>query len=191
MLPAVEGVLFMRITSGAAARRRATVVTVLSAALAVGACSGSDRFPGPSWNLTGGKTATPLPPRPIYAEPPRQAALPPSLPHEQPTLAYRDGRDPITGRAPTFGAPPVGLQQQQPAAVPETRMPSLQPAPASRPPPLPQSQQSSMPTVEVRPGQSLAGKPPAPGPTQRRILLAVPQEWYSLCLSPHGSAREI
>ena len=124
----------MRISSGVAALRPASLL-VACAALLVGACSGAGTFPGPSWNLTGGKDAT--------------------RPPQQPSTTYRGGRDPITGRSATWGGTPQG---GPPPAI------EVQPLPAAMPPP-PSLRQSPSPAhvpavrasqVEVRPGQSLA-----------------------------------
>lgn len=149
---------------GQCALRRASSLLVparlaaLCAALMIAGCSGGGRFAGPSWNLTGGKGAAPLPEQPIHRQP-QAAGLP--APERQPPI-YRGGRDPVSGRAPGWGAPQSGFetrplpqaspqqnQMQQPAVrQPDTRTPSspsrgAQGAPAGH-------------LVEVRPGQSLA-----------------------------------
>jgi LysM domain len=133
----------MRITTRRPFGRISPVLAI--AALALGACS-STSMPGPSWNLTGGKDRAPMPPKPIYADPPKQAALAPSAANA-PVATYRGGRDPITGRAPSFGGAQPGFQPAQP------------PLPPTEPRPRDQRSQASNPnarTVEVRPGQTLS-----------------------------------
>ncbi len=147
----------MRITPKRLARRLSAVLAVGSLSVICGACSHST-MPGPTWNLTGGKDRTPVPPKAIYAEQPRQAALPQPAP--QPLVTYRGGRDPVTGRAPSFGGTQPGLQPvSQPPALTQPRpidkrsqLAPLQKAPVGSDP------VRSIPVrfVEVRPGQSLS-----------------------------------
>jgi hypothetical protein len=128
--------------------RRSALLAVAS--LALGACS-HNSMPGPTWNLTGGKDRAPVPPRPIYAEPQRQAALPPPPPSQPPTATYRGGRDPITGRAPSFGGTPPGMQPT-PAPTPSL----TQPRPLEQRSEAVSTQTGRARVVEVRPGQSLS-----------------------------------
>jgi hypothetical protein len=122
----------------------------LFAALMIAGCSSSGRFAGPSWNLTGGKGATPIPERPLAQSP--QTAHPSAS--EPNTPAYRGGRDPVTGRA--LGTPPAVLQPQsqgashpaQPLAPSAQRLVQAPSRGAASP--------SHHRTIEVRPGQSLA-----------------------------------
>jgi hypothetical protein len=144
----------MRITTRPAQGRTrtgrvSTLLAVVSLALVMGACSHTT-MPGPTWNLTGGKDRAPLPPKAIYAEPPRQAALPPTPPSQLPVAPYRGGRDPITGRAPTFGGTQPGLQP-----TPATPPAMTQPSPAEQRSQAAPAQNSRGRVVEVRPGQTL------------------------------------
>lgn len=92
------------------------ILAVVAAALA--GCSNSTRLSdGPKWSLTGGKDAAPPPPA-------------------QPPVAYRGGRDPVSGRAPSYGQGSFGQGNNQVASV------SLPPAgeqfaPGPRPYPAP------------------------------------------------------
>jgi hypothetical protein len=133
-------------------------------AIALAGCSANAKLSGPSWNLTGGKGAAPVPERPINAHPPQAAGLP--APDRQPPI-YRGGRDPVSGRAPGWGTPPAGFDNRasqphaaQPYSAPPYQ-PQTQPAPASSAPSYaPQSGAvapgNGLRTVDVRPGQSLA-----------------------------------
>ena len=136
----------MRISSGAAASRRAFFVAVC-AATGLGACSSGSTFPGPSWNLTGGKdTAQPKPIAPLDA---RETSRPPDP--TKPAATYRGGRDPVTGRAPPWGgtSQAVALPPAQLAPVGQSLPPPQAAAPAHAP--APRASQ-----VEVKPGQSLS-----------------------------------
>jgi hypothetical protein len=155
----------MRFSPWAALGRPYGVSMAAAAALFLAGCSANAKLSGPSWNLTGGKGATPIPERPINANPPQPAAVP------QPNgnvPVYRGGRDPVSGRAPTWGAPPQGFATQ-PQQSPPAYVPPQQPASAPQPsynapaytPPVqqpraPVATQNGARTVEVRPGQSLA-----------------------------------
>lgn len=149
------------------ARAFGRIVPVLAFAVTVAGCSASGKLSGPNWNLTGGKGAAPIPERPINAHPPQPAGLP--APERQPPI-YRGGRDPVSGRAPTWGGPPQGFQPraaQHPATQP------LQPTsqPAATPVYRPQSGAApggyAPPRIEVKPGQSLASIA-----TQHRVSIA-------------------
>ena len=115
---------------------------VFCTSVLVSACSGASSFPGPSWNLTGGKDAAQLPPKT-----PAVALTP-----QPPLSSYRGGRDPVTGRAPSFGG------SSQAFSLPPAQPPSPGTAPtlpaASRPPAQVLNVRAAQ--VEVRPGQSLA-----------------------------------
>lgn len=142
----------MRITTSRPSARvgRSAVFAVISLAFALGACS-HNSMPGPTWNLTGGKDRAPLPPKPIYAEPPRHSALPLPVPSQQPVVTYRGGRDPITGRAPSLGGTQPGLQ---PLQAPSPAL--TQPRPADQRSDVLPAHKGGARVVEVRPGQSLS-----------------------------------
>lgn len=129
----------MRISTGSARLRSAQLV-VACACLCLGACSGGSTFPGPSWNLTGGRQAAELPAKPVAT---------PLAPQQSPNT-YRGGRDPVTGRAATFGGSPQAFPL--PPAAPDIAARTPPPA-ATQPMPVPGVRASQ---VEVRPGQSLA-----------------------------------
>jgi LysM domain len=135
----------MRITTG----RLAAVLAVMSCAIVSSACS-HNTMPGPTWNLTGGRDRAPVPPKSIYAEPPRQAALPPPPSSQQPVATYRGGRDPVTGRAPSFGGTQPGFQQTAPQPA------MTQPRPADQRSQTAPAQVGGARSVEVRPGQTLS-----------------------------------
>jgi LysM domain len=145
----------MRITTQRPLGCVSALLAVVSLALVLGACSHTT-MPGPTWNLTGGKDRALLPPKPIYAEAPRQAALPPPPPTLQPVATYRGGRDPITGRAPSFGGAQPGLRPApaQPPAMTQPRpmdqKSQVEPVRVARAP------ADRARTVEVRPGQTLS-----------------------------------
>lgn len=131
----------MRLATG----RVAALVTGLACALVAAGCSNKS-MPGPSWNLTGHGDLARRPPEPVYAEPPRAAALPPPA-TAQPSATYRGGRDPVTGRAPAYhGTEPVVSQPQPRGSAP---------AAAPRPPSV-AAANSRVRSVEVRPGQTLS-----------------------------------
>jgi hypothetical protein len=159
----------MRPTSQYVARPCGLFVPLVLA-LALAGCS-SSKLSGPSWNLTGGKGATPIPERSINPNPPQAAGLP--APERQPPI-YRGGRDPVSGRAPGWGTPPAGFDNrssQPPSAQPSSSQPYQSQPPAYNPgavapgAPVYSPGGAAMPTaapgygprtVDVRPGQSLA-----------------------------------
>jgi hypothetical protein len=156
----------MRPTSQYVARPCGLFVPLVLA-LALSGCS-SSKLSGPSWNLTGGKGATPIPERPINPNPPQAAGLP--APERQPPI-YRGGRDPVSGRAPGWGTPPAGFdnrasqpqaaqpqyQGQPPAYVPGASAPGAPVYAPSGGAAMPSAGSGNGPrTVDVRPGQSLA-----------------------------------
>jgi hypothetical protein len=135
---------------------------IIAGSVGLAGCSASGSIRGPSWNLTGGRDAVPPPPKPV--EPIRPAAMP----HEAPAPhAYRGGRDPVTGRAPTWGGAPQGFEprdrERPSASIPPSPVlraapppPSVQMAPLPPMTSRPAPQAAAPRTVEVLPGQSLA-----------------------------------
>lgn len=128
------------------------------AALLLAGCSNGPTLKAPSWNLTGSRNAVPTASS--------QAAITPPAP--QP--AYRGGRDPVTGRAPTESTPSPAhtavpapqVPQVQPAAPTPVRTAAVTPppqpvAPPSPPRPPAASASGGRPqVVEVKQGDSLA-----------------------------------
>jgi hypothetical protein len=153
----------MRLDPGARRPLRTALILCAASAMLAG-CSASGSIRGPSWNLTGGRDSVPPPPKP--AEPLRPVATP-SAP-AAPVVTYRGGRDPVTGRAPSLGGPPQGLDQRGWDRGPE----SVQPMPVNRPAAAPVMERAPLPpvapaaapvinkqghrTVDVLPGHSLA-----------------------------------
>jgi LysM repeat protein len=180
--------------------RRSALLAVVSCALAAGACS-HNPMPGPTWNLTGGKDRAPLPPKSIYAEPgrtepgrtepSRQAALPPA-PSQQPVVIYRGGRDPVTGRAPSFGGTQPGLQVApaipQPAMTEprsgEQRSHVAPTYPAYSGPPQPHAAQphaAQTHAAQTHAVQPRAGQPTPPVPNARgRVIEVRPGQTLSI-----------
>jgi hypothetical protein len=150
----------MRHPGQRALRRAVSFLLPMCAAIVIAGCSNSGRFGGPSWNLTGGKGAAPLPEQPIHRQP-QAVGLP--APDRQPPI-YRGGRDPVSGRAPGWGTPQHGLetrqlpppQQSQPHSLPPAAQPPAYLPPANKPSPRGQQGASAGKLVDVRPGQSLA-----------------------------------
>lgn len=139
-----------------ALRRASGVVIAVATASTLAACSSGGKLGGPSWNLTGGKGAAPIPERPIHANPPQAAGHPAP---ERPPI-YRGGRDPVSGRAPAWGSPQGFDTSRAPAQQPVGAPPASGNAqPSSAPlytPPRPAAGPAGARTIEVRPGQSLS-----------------------------------
>jgi LysM domain len=144
-------------------------LVLTTAALLVAGCSNAGRFPGPSWNLTGGQGSVPVPAKSVYSGTTERSSVPTGPP--PPPVVYRGGRDPITGRAPAWGSTPHGIekvplaptqdQRSAPASAPNYS-PGAQPAYNPPHPMQPATAVQALPaaparpgTIEVRPGQTL------------------------------------
>lgn len=148
----------MRIHVSSVPARPAFVAVAGITALLLAGCSNGPTLKGPSWNLTGSRNAVPT-------ASPQTAITPPA-----PQPAYRGGRDPVTGRAQTEGAPspaiaaapapqpphtpPVAAPQVRTAAVTPPPMPVVQPTPPAQP--MATASGGRPQVVEVKQGDSLA-----------------------------------
>ena len=116
------------------------------AGLAVSACSNSTRLTDkPQWSLTGGRDTLPA-----------AAPAPVTAPGTGPQ--YQGGRDPVTGRAPAWGARPDRVEQVPLPVAGAQPAPLLVPgqAPTTVVAGAPPARHNGRPIIEVRPGDSLA-----------------------------------
>lgn len=135
--------------------RPASPILAGMVAILLAGCSNGPSLKAPSWNLTGSRNAVPT----------ASSQAPITPPAPQP--AYRGGRDPVTGRAPTEGTPspslaaaPAAQPSEPPAAAVPVRTAAITPPPqpvAPTPPPPSAKVSGGRPqVVEVKQGDSLA-----------------------------------